>query len=435
MAESEETYPDDLRVVVLSRESRDAAAIPRVLEGIGATAVMCRSPEEVGAEIEKGAGALLAEEETLTLFTRELIASKLDRQPPWSELPVIVLLRHGTETQLARDALLMRWDVSLVERPVRVNTLASLVRSALRSRRRQYLMRDQLRALDKSETELRKAKEDLELRVEERTQELTQALEKLRTETEERLRVAQELTFKDQLLMQQSRMAAMGEMIGFIAHQWRQPLNSLGLISQELSFRYKRGAFDEQYVDEVTAQTMRIIKQMSQTIDDFRHFFKSESEKRTFRMMDSVTTTLKLVEASFREHNLEVEVIANDDVVVEGFPNQFSQVLLNILMNARDACVERKVEKPKIWIHLLMEDGKAVMTITDNAGGVPEETIARIFDPYFTTKGPERGTGVGLYMAKTIVERNMGGRLTVSNTPEGAEFRIQFETPMPAGEA
>lgn len=259
----------------------------------------------------------------------------------------------------------------------------------------------------------------------ERTEELTSALQKLRGETEERLRGAEELRAKEQLLMQQSRMAAMGEMIGFIGHQWRQPLNALALIVQETSMRYKMGLFDEEYLDSCTADAMRVIRQMSQTIGDFSNFFKTDKRKVPFLVKEILTNTIKLIEASFRHYQVAIEIFPQDDVVVEGFPNEYAQVLLNILMNARDALLERKVEQPRIVVRIFTEHDKAVTTIADNAGGIPEKMMERIFDPYFTTKGPDNGTGVGLYMAKTIIEKHMRGRLSVRNVEDGAEFRIE----------
>jgi PAS domain-containing protein len=156
LTSSEGTYGGhDERVLVLLSESRDAESMPRVLEGIGVDSMMCATPEVLCAEIGKGAGAVLIEEEILTPGTRESLVRVLENQPTWSELPIIVLLRGGAETQAARDALFLPGDVIMVERPVRVNTLVAFVISALRSRRRQYLVRDQLRALDESESRYR----------------------------------------------------------------------------------------------------------------------------------------------------------------------------------------------------------------------------------------------------------------------------------------
>lgn len=536
------TYGEtDERVLLLVLESGDAASLPRVLEKAGYPSMRCGTAGGLCQEIDRGCGAVLIDEDLLSAPLIKCMMSVLDRQPVWSELPIMVLLRHGSETQVGRDALLLPGEVTLVELPVRVNTLVSVVRNALRSRRRQYLVRDQLRALDESyrtlfdaidegfcvlevifdengkpvdyrflstnrsfdkhtglenaqgktmrelapeheehwfriygqvaltgeavrfedfakelhrwfevhsfrigepearqvavvfsditvrkqaESDLRQAKDDLEVRVQQRTEELTQALERLRAETEERIRAGEELNRKDQLLMQQGRMAAIGEMIGFIAHQWRQPLNTMGLIVQELPLLYQMGSLDLEYLQSRTAAAMGLINQMSQTIDDFRNFFKSDKRKVTFSVEEVLRNTIKLVQSSFHESHVEIEVSAEADVMAEGYPNEYSQVLMNVLMNARDALVERQTQQPRIAIRIFRENGKAVTTIADNAGGIAEDAMDRIFDANFTTKG-DKGTGIGLYMSKIIIERNMGGALKVRNAEAGAEFRIE----------
>ena len=135
--------------------------------------------------------------------------------------------------------------------------------------------------------------------------------------------------------------------------------------------------------------------------------------------------TLSLIEDSFKNQHIGIEVVAKDDPVIHGYRNEFAQVLLNILNNARDALTERDIDDPRVTITICSEGDRAVVTIADNAGGIPEEIMGKIFDPYFTTKGPQAGTGVGLFMSKTIIEKNMGGRLTARNIANGAEFRIE----------
>jgi two-component system C4-dicarboxylate transport sensor histidine kinase DctB len=234
-----------------------------------------------------------------------------------------------------------------------------------------------------------------------------------------------ELREKDQLLLHQSRQAALGEMINNIAHQWRQPLNALGLIIQSLSMEFETGTFNGESLENMERKAMDIIYHMSQTIEDFRNYFKPDKEIVLFSVARAVSRTVSLVGDSLRNHHIEIEVNALDEPFINGFPNEFSQVLLNMLINARDALLERRVSDPKVIITIRSEDGKAVVIITDNAGGIPEHIMDRIFDPYFSTKGPDKGTGVGLFMSKGIIEKNMGGRITVRNTGDGAEFRIE----------
>jgi two-component system, chemotaxis family, CheB/CheR fusion protein len=247
----------------------------------------------------------------------------------------------------------------------------------------------------------------------------------LQKETLERLQTLELLRTKEQMLIQQSRLAAMGEMIGNIAHQWRQPLNALGLTIQQLEVSYECGGFSKEQFDASVAQAMEIIYHMSQTIEDFRNFYRPDKEKSWFDLGQLLRKTVSLVEANFREDQITVEIADSDDLEITGYPNEYAQVILNILMNARDAFNERQPDKRRIHIRYGREDGKTVVTVTDNAGGIAEEIMEKIFDPYFTTKDQGLGTGVGLFMSKTIIEKNMGGRLTAANVDGGAEFRIE----------
>jgi len=287
---------------------------------------------------------------------------------------------------------------------------------------------------------LQQANKILEQRVAERTSELRLTVntlqeeiderirmgQALEAETSERLNVQQELREKELLLLQQSRLAAMGEMISNIAHQWRQPLNLLGLLAQELPVTYKSGKLDLEYVQHNVEKMLETIRHMSQTIDDFRNFFRPYKEKVPFNMVEVIEKTISLMEGSLTNQKIETTICHDCDAMVHGYPNEFSQVLLNILINARDAFVEQVAASPKITIQIAVLGERTVVTITDNAGGIPEPILDKIFDPYFTTKGPDKGTGVGLFMSKTIVEKSMCGSLTARNVPGGAQFRIEL---------
>jgi len=228
---------------------------------------------------------------------------------------------------------------------------------------------------------------------------------------------------KDYLLLQQGRLAAMGEMIGNIAHQWRQPLNTLGVLIQDLSHAERFGELNREYLDRSVEEGMNTINFMSRTIDDFRNFFSPDKEKILFSLEEALSMTLSIVGDSFRNSNIKIDLHMQDHADVEGYPNEYSHVLLNILSNAREVLLERGIEAPNVIIKLFCENGMSVVTIKDNAGGVKEDLLDKIFYPYFTTKN--HGTGIGLYMSKVIIEKNMGGNLTVKNTGGGAEFRIE----------
>lgn len=240
-----------------------------------------------------------------------------------------------------------------------------------------------------------------------------------------RQKAEQALREKEQMLLQQSRHAAMGEMIGNIAHQWRQPLNSLGLTAQQMLLFYDLGEFNREFLVECVEKSMELIQHMSATIDDFRSYFKPNKERTGFCCYDSVIKTLSLMEGNFRAKHIKVTVHAESKPMMYGYPNEFAQVLINILSNASDAFIEHKICQPHIIITVFNDEGKTIVTISDNAGGIPDDIICKIFDPYFTTKGSQSGTGMGLFMSKAIIEKNMAGSLTARNIEGGTEFRIE----------
>jgi signal transduction histidine kinase len=238
-------------------------------------------------------------------------------------------------------------------------------------------------------------------------------------------RVHQETTKnreKDHLMIQQSRLAALGEMIGNIAHQWRQPLNTIGLLFTNIKDAYDFGDLDEQYLEECTQNGMNLTQQMSATIDDFRNFFRPNREKVRFSLNKAIREALAVVEAGYGNDHIELVWQVGEDVSTEGFPSEYSQVLLNLLANARDAILGRQVAAGRVTI-MLVRDGKiAILSVRDNGGGIPDEVLPKVFDPYFTTK--EKGTGIGLYMSKMIIENNMNGRIEARNNEGGAEFAV-----------
>ncbi|MBF0625801.1 MAG: PAS domain-containing protein [Magnetococcales bacterium] len=251
-------------------------------------------------------------------------------------------------------------------------------------------------------------------------------IEQLNATLEERVRQEVEKNRRmDLMLVQQSRLAAMGEMIGNIAHQWRQPINSLNLILANLESAHAYGELTAEMMTDKVAAGQKIIMKMSSTIDDFRNFFKPDKRQTTFDPNQVIQEALSLVEASFKAHHIQASFEPLDPpVAVFGFPNEFSQVVLLILTNAKDAVAEHHTPKGRIQVKTVVEGGMLVTSVRDNGGGIPPEVIHRIFDPYFTTKGPQQGTGIGLYMAKMIIENHMQGWIAAESLEQGAEFRI-----------
>ncbi len=229
---------------------------------------------------------------------------------------------------------------------------------------------------------------------------------------------------KDVLLIQQSRQAAMGEMIANIAHQWRQPLNAVGLIVQNFRSAFENEELTEEYIDEKITKCMNLIYYMSDTITDFQYFFRPEKEQRRFEVDKIVRKCISFVEDVLRKNNIELSYNLQDNVFAIGFPNEYSQVVLNLIHNAKDAILKEKPENPKIEIQLSEINGQSYLTITDNGGGISPENMDKVFDPYFSTKKSDEGTGLGLYMSKTIIEKQEGGKIDFENTDNGVKFIV-----------
>jgi signal transduction histidine kinase len=235
-----------------------------------------------------------------------------------------------------------------------------------------------------------------------------------------------ELRQKDQMLVQQNRRAGMGEMISNIAHQWRQPLNVVGGIIQNIRLSFESGHLNRENLEFELGEAMDAILYMSRTIDDFRNFFRPGKNKSIFSLNKVVAKSIELAEACLRKDGIAIDLEEEREICALGYDNEYSQVLLNIINNARDALLAQGGVAPRIRIRVSGDNGRSVVTIRDNGGGIEDRILPKIFDPYFTTKEPGTGTGIGLYMSKVIIEQNMGGKLTARTVDSGAEFRIEL---------
>ena len=229
---------------------------------------------------------------------------------------------------------------------------------------------------------------------------------------------------KDKLMFQQSRLAQMGEMISMIAHQWRQPLNNLSMLNQSIVLKYKIKKLDDEMMEYFKLNSKKQITQMSQTIDDFRDFFKPEKEKIKFSINDLIDDTIDIIKPFIDKNNINLTSHCNNDIVTIGYQNELGQVIINIINNAKDALLDKEIQEKNITIECTQIDENILIKISDNAGGIPENIIDNIFDPYFSTKEEKNGTGLGLYMSKVIVEEHMDGELNIKNISNGACFEI-----------
>ena len=229
---------------------------------------------------------------------------------------------------------------------------------------------------------------------------------------------------KEKMLIQQSKMAAMGDMLSMIAHQWRQPLNQISYVLMNIDAAYEFKELTPQYMDEKVKEGTQILEYMSQTIDDFKNFFKPDKERSEVQVSEVIEDTISLVKKSLDAYNIKLALQIESRSRINIYRNELIQVILNLIGNAKDALVLGKVRDPKIMIRLLDDDAGVVIEVEDNGGGVEEGIKEKIFEPYFSTKGEQSGTGLGLYMVKTIIETHLHGKIDLYDGKEGAIFTI-----------
>jgi signal transduction histidine kinase len=255
----------------------------------------------------------------------------------------------------------------------------------------------------------------------------TKALAKLNKELDTRVKTEVEKNKEQQkILMQKSKFVAMGEMISLIAHQWRQPISEINAIILNMKLHYDLGKLDKNIIDSKTGEVENLLEYMSNTIDDFRTFFKPNKNKEIFYFIDSFNRTIGISSALLNEHNITLKTNIDETLFIKSYQNEFEQVILNIITNAKDALIYDKIKTPQININIYKKE-KIYIEIKDNAKGISQKIIDKIFDPYFTTKEESEGTGIGLYMSKMIIEENMDGELNVQSSKDGTCFIISFE--------
>ncbi len=231
----------------------------------------------------------------------------------------------------------------------------------------------------------------------------------------------------------QSRQAILGEMIDSVAHQWKQPLSAINLYAMDIPFAIEDGAFDEAYGEEISNKIILQVTHMVNTLEEFRSFFRPNKQKNEFVLKELFNSVLLLVKDDFKKYNIDVDIECNENIKSFGFPNEFKHVILNIINNSKDAFNERGIKDKKIKIKVNEDEEHQIIEIVDNAGGIKEDVLPHIFKANFTTKAEGKGTGVGLYMSKMIIEDNMQGKIIANNTDminNGVEFKIFLPKPI-----
>lgn len=244
-------------------------------------------------------------------------------------------------------------------------------------------------------------------------------------EVKQRVALEDEKNMHEKLLIQHAKMAEMGEMIGVITHQWKQPLNTISILTQEITQLQKFGELDDATIAHTTEGIMQQLLFLVQTIDDFRDFFKPDKEKQYFSVNDAIQSILKIFAIQIKVHEITIafQNSAPHDTVY-GVENEFKQVILNILNNAKDIFLEKQIDNSHVTIRLVMLKESILVTLSDNAGGIDPILLPdRIFESYVSTKG-DKGTGIGLSMSKMIIEKRFNGSIQAFNNEEGAQFEI-----------
>ena len=231
---------------------------------------------------------------------------------------------------------------------------------------------------------------------------------------------------QDLLLLNQNKLASMGEMIGNIAHQWKQPLTQLSFILVNIELNSDRGKLTSKKLKEKINEANAQISFMSNTIDDFKNFFSSGRPQEEYAIKEVVTLTEQLLSATLDKNKIKLSIEVKDNFRLIGYPNEIVQALVNIINNAKDVLLEKQIKNPQITIQAFLKNSNKTVTIQDNAGGIDVTPIDKIFEPYFTTKFSDSGTGIGLYMTKMIIEKNNNGKVGVKNLHKGASFTIIF---------
>jgi len=236
-----------------------------------------------------------------------------------------------------------------------------------------------------------------------------------------------DIRLKDTMLMQQAHSAQMGEMINMIAHQWRQPLNAISSAAIKLNLQNSMGILSEEEITQTSQFIEKMTQKMSQTINDFMDFAKPTKQKEYIKFDEILEEILAIIGPQLHNRDIILTTKIETNVELYTYKKELEHILINILSNARDALEEQSVIEKRIHLHIYLKNALCIIKIQDNAGGIDEAIIERIFDPYFSTKETHKGTGLGLYMSKKILQEHLNGDIFVRNNEDGAEFTILLD--------
>ena len=284
-------------------------------------------------------------------------------------------------------------------------------------------------ALEEKERELRQLNQTLEARVQEQTKALFELNQKLEHRVEEEVEKNEQ---KQKILFSQSRFASLGQMIANIAHQWRQPLTelNLSLFSLKTAMHQNETEMFERYYDDAK----KTIQSMSQTIENFQNFFNPNKPVEPFNPVESFYDALTLIRKDLKKAKITLHTSLGKNILLIGISNELTQVLINLLQNAKEALSDIEKKEKKIFVFIAEEKEHVLITVQDNGEGIKEDMLEKIFDPYFSTKHASQGTGLGLFMSRMIIQQSLGGTITASNNETGALFTIRLPKKEPIHE-
>ncbi len=242
--------------------------------------------------------------------------------------------------------------------------------------------------------------------------------ELLNTNTNLQLKVdnaVESIRKKDILVNEKMKMASLGEMLGNIAHQWRQPLSMISTSASGLKMKHRLSTLDVDDIENSLNEIVTTTKNLSQTIDDFSNFIKGDKEKMTFSILDNINTNLDILRGDLKVNNIQVIVDISEKFFIENYPNELTQVIINLIKNSKDAFIENSIKERYILISIFKKNDMIILDIKDNANGIKPTIIQNIFEPYFTTKHKSQGTGLGLFMVYKIINESMQGSIEVRN--------------------
>ena len=277
--------------------------------------------------------------------------------------------------------------------------------------------------MHKTANELNRLTENLEIRVNQRTKELKILNEDLQVRINNAVRKVKR---QNTIMTQQARLASMGEILENIAHQWRQPLNTISWIMNDTLIKAQMGNHDQIDIEEVARRSNDSIQFLSNTIEDFRRYVDRSDMAQTFNMKTTIESTILLIKETLTKSRTVIKLDCADNITYKGFENDFKHVIMNLLNNARDAFEEKNILDGEISIRVYHEKDELIIAVRDNAGGIPKKIVNKIFEPYYTTKHKTKGTGLGLYMSKNMIEAANGSIEVVSILNKKTTFIIKL---------